>query len=155
MISGSAAALPAGLRFAAASQTRERSSRECVSKPYAKSSGFAAVRSKNRETVGFEGSGPMRPGEARSMSKSATCSPPAASIAASEPRTLPESAAHPRGRTGQPVLAKPTETERVHKAWEDAEPGVGDQRLAGKVTGTDGKSRVRLDTGRVLLHCAE
>ena len=74
------------------------------SNPKLNSAGFATVRSKDRDTVAFEGTAPNTPGEERRMSRSETCSPPAASIAARDPSSLPERCRAPEG-TNWPSLS--------------------------------------------------
>ena len=101
------------------------------------------MRSKNRETVAFEGTLPNTPGWERRMSRSEAYSTPAASITASDPSSLPgrceaiagancPSRSSHRSRNPR---ASMNDVRTLAPAWETSDWPV-------KVTGTDGKTLV-------------
>lgn len=87
---------------------------------------MATVRSKKREIVAFEATLPNAPGLARRMSKSLTCSPPAASISANEPRIVPGRCVAPDGtncpkrssHNSRKSSASTNEVSTFNPAWE-------------------------------------
>lgn len=60
-----------------------------------------------------------------------------------------------RNELAESVFAQPAESQSVHKACEDHDPGMGDERLAGERDRDGRENTARLDTGRVLLRSAE
>lgn len=119
------------------------------SNPKLNSAGFAAVRSKDRNTVAFEDTAPNTSSEERRMSRSEICSPPAASIAARDPSSLPERCCAPEG-TSLSLHSLPNpraSTKPVGTLTQALE--ISDWPL--KVTGTDGKTGRDWCIEKVLL----
>ncbi|BAS10069.1 hypothetical protein AHiyo4_34910 [Arthrobacter sp. Hiyo4] len=114
------------------------------------------MRSKNRETVAFEGTFPNTPGWERRMSRSDAYSPPAASITASDPSSRPGRCEAIAGTNWPSRSSHKSRNPRASindvrilaPAWETSDWPV-------KETGTEGKTLVDWGIEKVLLQDTE